>query len=84
MGQFYGKILKWGCSSDSLRYHKKNHSATGFVRQVSRNRGDYIDERQITHLICARLKNMIYMTFSGGVFGPFIQEKERKQAQNTP
>ena len=27
---------------------------------------------------------MISMTFSGGVFGPVIQEKERKQAQNTP
>ena len=41
------------------------------------------DERQITHLICARL-NMIYMTFSGGVFGAFIQEKERKQAPKHP
>ena len=27
---------------------------------------------------------MIYMTFLGGVFGPFLQEKNRKQAQNTP
>ena len=44
-----------------------------------------IDDRQITHLICARL-NMIHITFSGGVFGPFIQDKnkERKQARNTP
>ena len=35
-GHFYGK--KWGCSRDTLRYHREN-SATGVVRQVSRNRG---------------------------------------------
>ena len=29
---------KWGCSSDSLWYHRK-HSATGVLRQVSRDRG---------------------------------------------
>ena len=37
-----------------------------------------LDERQITHLICARLKYMIDMTFLGGVWGPFIQEKEQE------
>ena len=42
-----------------------------------------LDERQITHLICARLKYDLY-DFFRGCFGPFIQEKERKQAQNTP
>ena len=42
-----------------------------------------LDERQITHLICARLKYDLY-DFLRGCFGPFIQEKERKQAQNTP
>ena len=33
MGHFYGK--KWGCSSDSLRYHRK-HSA---LLHLSRDRG---------------------------------------------
>ena len=42
-----------------------------------------IDDRQITHLICARLKYDLY-DFFRGVSGAFIQEKERKQAQNTP
>ena len=36
IGHFYGN--KWGCSSDSLRHHRK-HSATEVVRQVSRDRG---------------------------------------------
>ena len=43
-----------------------------------------LDERQITHLICARLKYDLYDFFRGGGVGPFIQEKERKQAQSTP
>ena len=42
-----------------------------------------LDERQITHLICARLKYDLY-DFFRGVLGPFIQEKSRKQAQNSP
>ena len=29
---------KWGCSSDSLRYHRK-HSATGVLLHLSRDRG---------------------------------------------
>ena len=29
---------KWGCSSDSLRYHRK-HSATGVLLPLSRDRG---------------------------------------------
>ena len=31
----------------------------------------FVDERQITHLICARLKYDLY-DFFRGVFGPFI------------
>ena len=42
-----------------------------------------LHERQITHLICARLKYDLY-DFFRGVFGPFIQEKNRKQAQEHP
>ena len=42
-----------------------------------------LDDRQITHLICARLKYDLY-DFFRGCFWAFIQEKERKQAQNTP
>ena len=36
IGRFYRK--KWGCSSDSLRYHRK-HSATWVLLHLSRNRG---------------------------------------------
>ena len=31
---------KWGCSSDSLRYHRK-HSVTGVLLHLSRGRGGY-------------------------------------------
>ena len=37
---FYGK--KWGFSSDSLRYHRKN-SATGVLLHLSRDSGGYFD-----------------------------------------
>ena len=36
IGHFYRK--KWGCSSDSLQYHRK-HSATGVLLHLSRDRG---------------------------------------------
>ena len=36
-----------------------------------------VDDRQITHLICARLKYDLY-DFFRGVLGPFIQEKEQE------
>ena len=36
IGRLYGK--KWGCSSDSLRYHWK-HTATGVLQHLSRYRG---------------------------------------------
>ena len=36
-----------------------------------------LDERQIAHLICARLKYDLY-DFFRGVFGPFIKEKEQE------
>ena len=42
-----------------------------------------LDERQITHLICARLKYDLY-DFLGGVLGPFIQEKEQEAGPKTP
>ena len=42
-----------------------------------------LDERQITHLICARLKYDLY-DFLGGVWGLLYKKKNRKQAQNTP
>ena len=32
-----------------------------------------VDERQITHLICARLKYMIYMTFLGEFWACFLK-----------
>ena len=32
---------KWGCSSDSLRYHRK-HSATGVMLHLSPDRGGYL------------------------------------------
>ena len=42
-----------------------------------------LDERQITHLICARLKYDLY-DFSRGAFGPFIQEKGQEAGPKTP
>ena len=41
------------------------------------------DEGQITHLICARLKYDLY-DFLGGVFGPFLQEKEQEAGPKHP
>ena len=38
IGHLYRK--KWGCSSDSLRYHRK-HSATGVLLHLSRDMGGY-------------------------------------------
>ena len=44
-----------------------------------------LDERQITHLICARLKYDLYDFFGGGGFwGLLYKKKNGKQAQNTP
>ena len=42
-----------------------------------------VDERQITHLICARLKYDQYDLFRG-VVGPFMQEKEQEAGPKTP
>ena len=39
IGHFHGK--KRGCSSDSLRYHRK-HSATGVLLHLSRDMGGYL------------------------------------------
>ena len=43
------------------------------------------NDRQITHLICVRLKHLLYDFFSR-CFGPLKQKKKqkRKEAQNTP
>ena len=38
IGHLYG--MKWGCSSDDLRYHRK-HSATGVLLHLCRVRGAY-------------------------------------------
>ena len=45
--------------------------------------GREIDERQITHLICARLKYDLY-DFFRGVLGLLCKKKNRKQAQKHP
>ena len=42
-----------------------------------------LDERQIIHLICARLKYDLY-DFFRGVLGPLYKKKNRKQAQKHP
>ena len=42
-----------------------------------------LDERQITHLICARLKYDLY-DFFRGCFGAFIQEKEQEAGPKHP
>ena len=42
-----------------------------------------LDERQITHLICARLKYDLY-DFFRVLGGPFIQEKEQEARPKPP
>ena len=42
-----------------------------------------LDERQITHLICARLKYDLN-DFFRGVLGPFVQEKEQEAGPKQP
>ena len=44
----------------------------------------FLDERQITHLICAPLKYDLYDFFRGCFWGLVYKRKSRKQAQNTP
>ena len=48
IGRFYGR--NWGCSRDSLRYRRK-HSATGLVRQVSRDTGGGISVGSLRGLL---------------------------------
>ena len=48
-------------------------------RALVQRRSPQIDERQITHLICARLKYDLY-DFLGGVLGLLYKKKNRKQA----
>ena len=43
----------------------------------------FLDDRQITHLICARLKHLL-MTFLGGGLGLLYKKNSRKEAQNAP
>ena len=42
-----------------------------------------IDDRQITHLICVRLKHLLY-DFLRGILGLLHKKNNRKEAQNTP
>ena len=55
-------------------------------RQILANRFRVpkLDERQITHLICARLKYDLYDFFRGCFLGPFIQEKEEEAGPKHP
>ena len=50
IGHFYG--MKWGCSSDSLRYHRK-HSATWvlYFLHLSRDRGEVPFRPKLFHYI---------------------------------
>ena len=43
----------------------------------------FLDDRQITHLICVRLKHLL-CDFFRACFGSSIQENNRREAQNTP
>ena len=42
-----------------------------------------IDDRQITHLICVRLKHLLY-DFFRGCFGPSIKEKQQEGGPKHP
>ena len=68
-------LLRWPDSRESIQLNPK--SGKKLKGNNYRRRPDYSSN------LCPP-KNMIYMTFLGGVFGRFLQEKNRKQAQNTP
>ena len=42
-----------------------------------------LDDRQITHLVCVRLRHLLY-DFLGGVLGLLYKRNNRKEAQNNP
>ena len=42
-----------------------------------------LDDRQITHLICVRLRHLLYDSFRG-VLGLSYKKNNRKEAQSTP
>ena len=54
-----------------------------FGSQVQFGNPQAIDEGQITHLICARLKYDLY-DFFRGCFGPFLQGKEQEAGPKHP
>ena len=45
---------------------------------------DYLDDRQITHLICVRLRHLLYDFFWGVLWAFLYKKNNRKEAQNTP
>ena len=61
---------------------EKRHVKTGQNMWVFVKRGfcalPKIDDRQITHLICVRLKHLLYDLFRG-CFGPFTKENNRRR-----
>ena len=71
-------------SESANRIENASHRKGDFLQRTSHctNRL-FLDERQIIHLLCARLRYDLY-DFFRGCFWAFIQDKEREQAQNTP
>ena len=65
----------WDCSLGLFfrrKYKKLEHIGSTYT----------LDDRQITHLICVRLRLLPY-DFFGGVLGLLYEKNNRKEAQNT-
>ena len=74
-----------GLKTQFPRESLKAPGLSGATEFASQNRSDHnLGLRQITHLICARLKYDLYDFFRGGVFGPSLQEKEQEAGPKHP
>ena len=67
------------CSSrQSLRSRRKC-----VCRYYAEKPRSLLDDRQFTHLICVRLRHLLYDFFRGR-FGPFISEKQQEGGPKRP
>ena len=73
----------WGFIKEKPQIYQGFSVPTEPTKSLENTEKTLIDERQITHLICARLKYDLY-DFLGGVLRPFIQEREQEAGPKHP
>ena len=74
----------WRCSGAVSHCKQRASSASARAPTVRKNSQTQLeDDRQITHLICVRLKHLLY-DFLGGVWGLLPVVFLISKAQNTP